>query len=250
LDERPTLAFDVGGSFVKAGLVDVDRGHVLGATVREPTPPGATPEGVIDALAALAARLPSTGPVGMAFPSVAKGGVAYTAANVDSRWIGTDASALLGSRLGRPVVFLNDADAAGIAEIRLGAGRARSGTVLLLTLGTGIGSALFVDGRLVPNTELGHLEVGGEEAESRASAQARIARKLDWDAWIGELNVVLAEYHRLLWPDLIIVGGGITENWELFGPRLRCRAPIVRAQFGNDAGIVGAALAAVERQDA
>jgi polyphosphate glucokinase len=242
---QPLLAFDVGGSFVKTGLVDVERGRVVREIDREPTPPGATPEGVIDLLASLAGRVPSEGPVGLAFPSVTKRGVAYTAANVDKRWIGTNAAALLEARIGRPVAFLNDADAAGIAEMAFGAGRDRDGVVMLLTLGTGIGSALFVDGRLLPNTEFGPLELAGEEAEHRASGRARMERRLDWPAWSAAVNEVLAAYHALLWPDLFIIGGGVTENWAQFGHLLTSRAEIARAQFGNDAGIVGAAMAAV-----
>jgi polyphosphate glucokinase len=240
----PLLAFDVGGSFVKAGLVDVQQGRVVREVDPEPTPAGGAPEAVIDLLATIAGRLPATGPVGFAFPSVAKRGVACTAANVDRRWIGTDAASLLGARIGRPVAFLNDADAAGVAEMSFGAGRGRDGVVMLLTLGTGIGSALFADGRLLPNTELGHLEVGGREAEHRASGRARIERRLDWNGWAAELNVVLAAYEALLWPDLFIVGGGVTENWAHFGHLLRSRAQIVRAQFGNDAGVIGSAMAA------
>ncbi len=211
-----------------------------------PTPAGAAPPDVIDLLADLARSLPSTGPVGLAFPAVARQGVAWTAANIDPRWIGTDARALLTAKIGRPVAFLNDADAAGIAEMRLGVGRGRGGTVLVLTLGTGIGSALFIDGRLVPNTELGHLQVGGLEAEQRASARTRVEGGLGWQAWAAELNAVLAELHRLLWPDLFIIGGGVTENWASFGPLLASRAEIVVARFGNDAGLIGAAMAALE----
>lgn len=242
------LAFDVGGSFVKAGVVDVATGCLAGEGLRRPTPEGAAPADVIDLLAAMAVELPSSGPIGLAFPAVAKRGVALTAANVDKRWIGTDAQSLLEQRTGRPVAFLNDADAAGVAEMALGAGRGRDGTVMVLTLGTGIGSAIFVDGRLLPNTELGHLEVRGEEAEHRASAKARIDRKLDWDGWARVVNEVLASYHALLWPDLFIIGGGITENWDRFGALLESRAEIVRARFGNDAGIIGAAMAAADRR--
>lgn len=238
------LAFDVGGSFVKAGLVDVDAGRVAGEVLRRPTPAGAAPELVIDLLADLARELPASGAVGMAFPAVTKQGRAWTAANIDARWIGTDARALLEDRVGRPVAFLNDADAAGIAEVRLGAGRDRAGTIMVLTLGTGIGSALFVDGRLYPNTELGHLEIRGEEAEHRASAKVRAHRGLGWAEWAAVVNEVLDRYHALLWPDLFIIGGGVTENWQHFGHLLESRAGIVRARFGNDAGIIGAALAA------
>ena len=244
MQSSPILAFDVGGSFVKAGLVDAEAGRVAGEVLRRATPADAAPEAVLDLLAAMARELPSAGPVGLAFPTVAKQGVAWTAANVDRRWIGTHAQSLLEARIGRPVAFLNDADAAGVAEMTLGAGRGRGGTVMVLTLGTGIGTAIFVDGRLLPNTELGHLEVRGEEAEHRASAKVRMDRGLGWQEWADAVNEVLATYHALLWPDLFIIGGGVTENWEHFGPLLRSRAEIVPAQFGNDAGIIGAAMAA------
>ncbi|HET7202137.1 MAG TPA: ROK family protein [Steroidobacteraceae bacterium] len=251
-DERDALgqlvlAFDVGGSFVKAGLVAVTSGMVVGEVLRRPTPAGATPEDVLDLLVEMARELPTSGPVGLAFPSVAKNGVAWTAANIDKRWIGMNVQTHLQARLQRPIAFLNDADAAGVAEMTMGAGRHRhTGTVMVLTLGTGIGTALFVDGRLVPNTELGHLEVGGREAEHRASAKVRADRQLDWVEWAAEVNVVLAAYHALLWPDVFIVGGGVTENWQHFGSLLTSRAEIVRAAFGNDAGIIGAAMAAFQ----
>jgi polyphosphate glucokinase len=240
----PILAFDVGGSFVKAGLVDVDRGGLAGDVLRRATPADAAPDAVMDLLAEMARELPSDGPVGLAFPAVAKRGVAWTAANIDRRWIGTDARDLLESRIGRPVAFLNDADAAGVAEMTLGAGRGRDGTVMVLTLGTGIGTAIFVDGRLLPNTELGHLEVRGREAEHRASARVRAEQGLSWPAWAAAVNEVLAAYHALLWPDVFIIGGGVTENWEHFGPLLMSRAEIVPAHFRNDAGMIGAAMAA------
>ena len=238
------LAFDVGGSYVKAGLVQPETGTVAGQVLRWPTPDGASPVDVIEQLAQMSRELPSAGPVGLAFPAVAKRGVAWTAANIDARWIGTNAQALLEARIGRPVAFLNDADAAGVAEMTLGAGRGRAGTVMVLTLGTGIGTAIFVDGRLLPNTELGHLEVNGAEAEHRASAKVKADRGLGWAEWAEAVNEVLAAYHALLWPDLFIVGGGVTENWERFGPLLRCRAEIVPAHFRNEAGIIGAAMAA------
>lgn len=241
---QPVLAFDVGGSFVKAGLVDVARGRVVRELAPEPTPPGAAPETVIELLASIAARLPSEGPVGLAFPVVAKRGVARTAANIDKRWIGIDVATVFGSRIGREIAFVNDADAAGMAEMEFGAGRGCNGVAMLLTLGTGIGSALFVDRRLLPNTEFGHLEVAGDEAERRASGHSRIAQRLDWLAWSAAVNEVLAAYHALLWPDLFIIGGGVTENWAHFGHLLESSAAIARAEFGNEAGVVGAALAA------
>ena len=246
----PILAFDVGGSFVKAGLVDPAAGTVAGEVLRRPTPEGASPADVIALLSSMALELPSTGPVGLAFPAVAKRGIAWTAANIDRRWIGTNAQALLEARLGRPVAFLNDADAAGVAEMTLGAGRGRDGTVMVLTLGTGIGTAIFVDGRLLPNTELGHLEVRGEEAEHRASARVKAERGLGWTEWAASVNEVLEAYHALLWPDVFIIGGGVTENWEHFGPLLASRAEIVPAHFRNDAGIIGAAMAAASGREA
>ena len=245
-DPSLRLAFDVGGSFVKAGLVHIESGLVMGETMRRATPAGATPEAVLELLVALARDLPSSGPVGLAFPAVAKQGVAWTAANIDKRWIGMNVQGHMQARLQRPVAFLNDADAAGIAEMTLGAGRERAGTVMVITLGTGIGTALFVDGRLLPNTELGHLEVRGKEAEHRASAKVRADLDLDWVEWAAEVNEVLEAYHSLLWPDVFVIGGGVTENWQHFGSLLSSRAEIVPAAFGNDAGIVGAAMAALQ----
>jgi len=242
--DSPIIAFDVGGSFVKAGLVDVAAGEVIGEVLRWPTPASAAPDDVIAMLAGMADELPSEGPVGLAFPAVTKKGVAWTAANIDKRWIGTNARAQLQARIQRPVAFLNDADAAGIAEMTLGAGKGRDGTVMVLTLGTGIGSAIFIDGRLLPNTELGHLEVRGQEAEHRASAKVRVDRNLDWHDWAAAVNLVLEAYHALFWPDLFIIGGGVTETWEHFGELLHSRAEILPARFGNDAGIIGAAMAA------
>jgi polyphosphate glucokinase len=224
--------------------VNVSEGRLASEVLRRTTPADAAPEAVIDLLAAMAGELPSVGPVGLAFPAVTKRGVARTAANIDKRWIGTNAQALLESRIGRPVAFLNDADAAGVAEMTLGAGRGRDGTVMLLTLGTGIGTAIFVDGRLLPNTELGHLEVRGMEAEHRASAKVRTDRGLGWPEWAAAVNEVLAAYHALLWPDVFIIGGGVTENWQHFGPLLRSPAAIVPAHYRNDAGMIGAALVA------
>jgi polyphosphate glucokinase len=241
---RTLLAFDVGGSFVKAGIVDVKAGKVVGDVLHRPTPADAAPGTVIDMLAAISREMRSDGPVGLAFPSVARKGVALTAANIDKRWIGCRAQALLEERIHRPVAFLNDADAAGIAEMTLGAGRGRDGTVMLLTFGTGIGTAIFVDNHLVPNTELGHLEIRGMEAEHRAAAKVRTEQTLSWQEWADAVNEVLEAYHALLWPDVFIIGGGVTENWQHFAPLLKSRAEIVPAHFRNDAGMIGAALAA------
>ena len=244
---RATLGIDLGGSAIKAGAVDAAAGKVIGEVQSVPTPPGAPLAATRAALATLVARFPGCdGAVGLAFPSVIKQGVAYTAANVDRGWIGTDAGALLTAAAGRPGYVVNDADAAGMAEMRAGAGRGERGVVMMLTFGTGIGSALFVDGRLWPNTELGHLEVGGREAEHRASARVRTAEGLDWPAWCERVNLVLERFHALLWPDLYIIGGGVSERFEEFGDLLRAPARIVPAQLRQTAGVVGAALYAAE----
>jgi polyphosphate glucokinase len=242
-----TLGIDLGGSAIKAGAVDTTAGEVIGELQSVPTPAGATLDATRAALASLVARFPECrGPVGLAFPSVVKNGITYTAANVDREWIGADAAALLTAAAGRRGVVVNDADAAGVAEMRVGAGRGERGVVMMLTFGTGIGTALFVDGRLWPNTELGHLEIDGQEAEHRASARVRTAEHLDWPTWCARVNLVLARYHALLCPDLFIVGGGVSERWEEFAGLLRSPARIVPAKLRQTAGVVGAALYAAE----
>jgi polyphosphate glucokinase len=242
---RHILGIDVGGSSVKAGVVDVDAGHLLGDLISAPTPQPSTPTAMLPVFAGLAAKLPAAqGPIGLAFPSVVKQGKVRTAANIDSAWIGADGAALIGRELGRPAVFLNDADAAGVAEVTWGAGRATKGTVIMLTFGTGIGTALFTDGRLFPNSELGHMEVGGREAEKWTSAQVRTAEKLGWPEWIERVNVYIAQLHALLWPDLFILGGAVSERYSEFAPLLRSKAEIRPAQFAGQAGVIGAALAA------
>ena len=244
------LGIDVGGSSVKAGLVDVQRGTVQGALISAPTPRPCTPGSLMAVLVALAGRLQgATGRVGIAFPSVVKGGTAYTAANVDASWIGTNGAALATEVLGRPVLMLNDADAAGIAEMRFGSGRGCTGTVIMLTFGTGIGTALFTGGKLFANTELGHLVLRGMDAEKWTSAQVRTAEGLDFPGWIARVNEYLAELHRLLWPDVFILGGAVSERFGEFAPLLRSAAEIRPASFANQAGVVGAALAAATPGD-
>jgi polyphosphate glucokinase len=241
----PILGIDFGGSAIKAGAVDVTAGAVVGELQSVPTPAGATPESTRAALAVLAGRFANCrGPVGLAFPSVIKDGVAHTAANIDRAWIGADVAALLSAAVGRPGVVVNDADAAGVAEMRIGAGRNERGAVMMLTFGTGIGTALFVDGHLWPNTELGHLEIHGREAEQLASARARTAEGLDWPSWCERVNRVLERYHALLCPDLFVIGGGVSERWAEFGSLLRAPARIVPARLRHTAGVVGAALCA------
>ncbi|HEV2268812.1 MAG TPA: ROK family protein [Steroidobacteraceae bacterium] len=241
------LGIDVGGSFIKAGMVDIDAGLVVGELISAPTPQPSSPEAMMPTIASLAARLPeATGRVGLAFPAVVKNGRARTAANVDHAWIGADGAALIRRTLNREALFLNDADAAGLAEMRLGAGRGVSGSVIMLTFGTGIGSALFVDGRLFPNTELGHMELNGMDSEKYASAHVKAMLNLDWRAWMDRVNEYLDRMQALFWPDLFILGGAISERFADFAPLLHCEAQVRPAQFGNQAGVLGAALAAAE----
>lgn len=238
------LGIDVGGSGIKGAPVDFAAGRLAAPRYRIPTPQPATPEAVAAAVVVLAARFDTPGPVGVAVPAVVKDGITHTAANIDPGWIGCNIGERLHGALGRPVIVLNDADAAGIAEMRYGAGRDHAGTVVMLTLGTGIGSAVFVGGMLVPNTEFGHIMIRGKEAEARASAQVRVLRELSWARWSARLSEVLQTIEALLWPDLFIIGGGVSRKADRFIPLLECRTPVVPAGLGNDAGVVGAALAA------
>jgi polyphosphate glucokinase len=243
------LGIDVGGSFVKAGVVEVSNGQVLGETVSAPTPRPSTPERLAAVIAGLAARLPGAqGSVGVAFPSVVRQGIIRTAANIDQSWLGANGAAVVGGVLNRPVVFLNDADAAGVAEMRWGAGMDVTGTALMLTFGTGIGTALFMNGRLFPNTELGHLELNGVDAEKFASAQVRTALNLDFPAWIERVNVYLARMQALFWPDVIILGGAVSERYAEFAGLLKCDAELRPARFAGQAGVIGAAMASLESQ--
>jgi polyphosphate glucokinase len=241
------LGIDVGGSSVKAGVVAVTTGQVLGETIAAPTPQPSTPDRLAAVIGGLAARLPQAqGRVGVAFPSVVRQGVIRTAANIDHSWLGTNGAAVVGRVLNRPVVFLNDADAAGVAEMRWGAGRGVTGTVLMLTFGTGIGSALFMNGRLFPNTELGHIELNGMDAEKFASAHVRTLLKLDFPAWIARVNVYLARMQALFWPDVIILGGAVSERYTEFSGLLKCEAELRPARFAGQAGVIGAAMASLE----
>jgi polyphosphate glucokinase len=240
---------DIGGSGIKGCLVDLDKGELIGERIRIETPQPSLPGPVCDVVAEIVTRFGWTGRVGVTFPGVMKLGVAFTAANVDKSWIGTDVDVELDKLIPGTVETLNDADAAGIAEMRYGAGRDRNGTVLMLTFGTGIGSALFVDGHLVPNTEFGHIQVDGEDGERRASAAAREREDLDYPEWARRVDRYLDVLEAGLWPDLIIVGGGVSKKADKWVPLLSTRTPVVPAQLQNDAGIVGAALAAHERDE-
>ncbi len=244
---RALIGVDIGGTGIKAGIVDSRRGVLVGDRVRVRTPQPADRAAVVAATAELVAGLgPDAGPVGIGLPAVIKSGHVEMAANLDASWIGAEAAELFGEAIGRPCVILNDADAAGLAEMRYGAGKGVKGTVLVLTLGTGIGSALFVDGVLVPNLEFGHIEIRGKDAESRASAGARERRGLSWKKWAPLLEEYLDTIERLVWPDLIILGGGISKKPDKFVPYLTTRAPIVTATLRNEAGIVGAGVRARE----
>jgi polyphosphate glucokinase len=241
------LGIDVGGSSVKAGIVDIGAGRVSGELISAATPRPSTPQALMQVIAGLAARLPGpTGTVGIAFPSVIKQGIVRTAANIDPSWIGTDGAALAARTLGRPALLLNDADAAGVAEMRWGAGRGSNGIVIMVTLGTGIGTALFCDGRLFPNTELGHIELRGMDAEKWASAHVRTVEKLDFPAWSARVNEYLQRLHDLFWPDVFILGGAVSERFAEFAPLLRSPAVLRPAHFAGQAGVVGAAMAATE----
>lgn len=240
------LGIDVGGSSIKAGLVDVEAGRLAGELRSRPTPQPSTPAAMMQTIAQLGAELPATGPVGLAFPSVVKQGRALTTAHIDRSWLNTDGAALLAQTLGRPAVFLNDADAAGLAEMKWGAGRDTPGTVIMLTFGTGIGTAPFIDGRLLPNTELGHLELQGVAAEEWASARIRTELKLDFPAWAARVDEYLDAMQRLFWPDVFILGGAVSERFDEFAPLLHSPVELRPAHFAGQAGVLGAALAAAE----
>jgi polyphosphate glucokinase len=239
------LGIDIGGTGIKAAPVDVATGELLQARTKIPTPHPATPGAVAEVVRELTACYEWTGVTGAAFPGVITAGTVRTAANVDKTWIGTDAAHLFGEATGTEMTVLNDADAAGVAEMTFGAGRGERGTVLMLTFGTGIGSALFIGGMLVPNTEFGHIEIHGHDAEKRASEHAKELHDLSWSKWAKRVDEYLRHMEALLSPDLIIVGGGISKEAEKWVPLLNgIRARVVPATLHNDAGIVGAAMAA------
>jgi len=238
------LGIDIGGSGIKGALVDTQTGQLLVERYRVPTPDPARPRSVAKVVAEISQHFEWSGPVGCGFPAVICNGVAMTAANIHSKWIKTNAETLFSDLTGCPVRVINDADAAGLAEMAFGAGRERKGTVLLVTIGTGLGTVLFTDGHLLPNTELGHIELFGADAELSASDAARKRDKLSWKRWAKNFNAYLDTLERLLWPDLIILGGGVIKQHEKFLPLLKLRAEVVPAQLLNEAGIVGAALAA------
>jgi polyphosphate glucokinase len=243
-DENVALGIDIGGTGTKGGLVDVPSGALIGQRFRLDTPQPATPARVCDVVVAVAEHFDFDGPVGVAYPGVILDGVAHTAANLDPSWIGTSLAELVGSRLAGPSTFLNDADAAGLAEAHYGAGKGQQGVVLLVAFGTGIGVAMINNGELVRNSELGHLEIDGVDAEVLAAASARQREGLSWTEWAARANRYLRTLENLVWPELIILGGGITKNPEKWVHLISPRTPTRIAQGVNNAGIIGAADAA------
>lgn len=248
METRIAFGIDIGGSGIKGAPVDLDIGEFAEERTRIPTPAPSTPEAVVEVLSELVDGydLPDDAPIGIAFPAPINHGVVRSIANLDESWAGVDLPALLRRATGRHAVAVNDADAAGIAEVRHGAARGAAGVVLVATLGTGIGSALFAGGVLVPNTELGHLEIDGYDAEQRAADSARDREDLSWSEWAVRLQRYFGVVEDLLSPDLIVVGGGVSKKHDKFLPKLHLRAPVVPAQLRNAAGIVGAAALAAD----
>jgi polyphosphate glucokinase len=239
------LGIDIGGSGIKAAPVDTDQGKLLAERVKLETPHPALPDAVAKTVAQLVEAFSWSGPAGITFPGVVVDGVTHTAANLDPAWVGLDTRALFNQATGLTAALINDADAAGLAEMSFGAGVRQQGTVLMLTFGTGIGSALFRQGVLVPNTEFGHIEIRGKDAEHRASERAKEEHDLSWEKWAERVDEYLETMERLTAPDLIIIGGGISRKSDKFLHLLTgLRATVVPATLHNDAGIVGAALAA------
>lgn len=237
------LGIDVGGTGIKSAIVETTTGELLGERLRLLTPKPATPAAVGAVLRQVLAQHQWRGPIGMGFPAAIQRGVARTAANIDKSFIGLPIANYYSQQTGQPFFIVNDADAAGLAEMRFGAGQGNAGNVLIITIGTGLGTALFHAGQLLPNTELGHVYLeNGQEAERYASEAVRITKKLKWKEWGERLNVYLCTMEKLLWPDLIILGGGVSEKLPKYAPMLTPKAPVVAASFLNQAGIVGAAL--------
>src|SRR5262245_24668177 len=249
---RIAIGVDVGGSGIKAAVVDVESGRLRSLRHRVPTPNPSTPEAVLASINRMIKRLAKeTGigdatPIGIGLPGVTIEGTLKTAANIDPGWVEFNVVERMGRLTTRPVSIINDADAAGIAEVRFGVGKGQPGVVIFLTLGTGVGSGVFVDGKLVPNTEFGQMEIRGRAAEKRSAAAARVRRGLSWKAWAADLDEHLDRIYQLMWPNLMILGGGVSKSAEKFVPRLTVKCPVVPAQLRNDAGIIGAAIVAAE----
>ncbi|MDQ3870301.1 MAG: ROK family protein [Chloroflexota bacterium] len=252
--EGHALGIDVGGTGVKAAVVDLATGHLLTDQIEEKTPHPATPGAVVEAIAHVLRELEVSGELqpdmaaACGLPGVVKFGRLMTAANLDKSWVEAPAEELMAERLGRPVLAINDADAAGLAEMTYGAGAGNEGTVLFVGIGTGIGSALFIQSQLVPNCEFGHIELYGQDAETLVSGASRERRGLGWKEWAADFNAYLAHMELYLWPDLVIIGGGVSRAWAEYERYLESRAPLVTARLLNTAGVVGAALAGANAQ--
>lgn len=244
---KRAIGIDIGGTGIKAAVVNLRDGSLIGERVRQDTPAGGRPSDIAKVVANLIAQLPNAKAsmlVGICFPAIVRDGITMSAANVSNEWIGLDADALFTKELGRSVHVINDADAAGVAEIKFGAGQDIEGLVIMTTLGTGIGAALFMNGKLVPNAELGHLEIDGIDYESKASFAAKEREDLSWSEWAKRLQKYYSTLEKLFTPNLIIVGGGVSKHHEEFLPLLKLNTPIVAAQKRNNAGILGAAALA------
>ena len=246
-DSSSVIGVDIGGTGIKGAAVDVAKGDLATERIRLLTPSPATPDAVAGVVAELFDKIGVDGTAGITMPAVIRGGVVETAANIDDAWIGVNAVELFSRTAGRAVAVVNDADAAGLAEVRYGAGRDASGVVVMVTLGTGIGSALFVDGVLVPNTELGHLPLHHGDAEDWAAESVRESEELSWKQYAHRLRKYLELVEKLLWPQLIIIGGGVSKKADKFLPRIDLRTKVVPAELRNEAGIVGAGVLAPTR---
>ena len=249
---RIAIGIDVGGSGIKAAIVDVEAGRFRSERIRVATPTPSTPDAVLASAARMVRRLARSGglgdatPVGIGLPGVTIDGVLKSAANIDPAWIEFPVVERMTRLIGRPVSIINDADAAGVAEMRFGVGKDEPGVVIFLTLGTGVGSGVFIDGTLVPNAEFGQMEIRGRAAERRSASAARLKRGLSWKAWTADLDEHLDRIQQLMWPNLIILGGGVSKNADKFVPRLTVRCRVVPALLRNDAGIIDAAIVAAE----
>lgn len=244
MNAKQILGIDIGGSGIKGAPVDIKTGKLLGERHRIPTPDPSTPKKVAKTIQELVQHFRWKGPVGCGFPAVVQNGMVRTAANIHKTWINTDVHKLFKEAIDLPVWVTNDADAAGLAEVKLGAGAGFKGAVVVLTIGTGIGTSLFIKGRLFPNTEFGHVEFKGMDAELYTSDATRKKENLDWTAWGKRLNEYLQHIEFLTWPEMIILGGGASKKLDQFKDQLDLKAKIVPAHFLNDAGIIGAAMAA------
>jgi polyphosphate glucokinase len=238
------LGIDIGGSGIKGAPVDTDKGTLLAPRFRLLTPTPAKPQAVAETVAKISKKFNWKGSLGIGFPGVIRRGVTLTAANIHDDWVGLNAAKFIKKVTGRKTCIINDADAAGLAEITFGAGKDRQGVILLVTIGTGLGTAIFSDGHLVPNSEFGHLEIDGVEAEWLASDAARKRENLSWKKWGHRFNHYLQTMEKLFWPDLIILGGGISKKHEQFLQYITVQAEVVPAQMMNEAGIIGAAVGA------